>query len=520
MTFSKSPSIVPKAIYLCSLFHFYVYPSGEARRVAEQISRGDLSLRRASLRKLTVRVEVARTRPTSGTSPGGGAQSDSSRGNGNGEDDPDDHMELQSAMTTILDINSDRHLGHHLSGPITPAFPNGYGKTTSSANSRWTRNVLPAVLPRAIPIATSLTSTMGSRVVRGLSSTPSPASQPSRAQHPSDPHLSPSSVVSDDHDNVDIPATLSFEDEDSVFTSLPSEIDQERSSELEEEGVDLGYGRHQHYGVIGRESSSVSRHQQPRRATQSSAASSAVPALSLDHGSSAASEGGAGQDHRDFGEGRGRTVGDAGDFSGSGTGGGRAGRGDERLSPSRHSQVNDDNVRIHDGEGGGTRNEEEWDSWKLDGIDDDDEDRVHHLHDNTKHGPGHFSKPLPSSCYSIPSIKETLSGPAAGAGTLTGGGGRAAAVAGTTTTTTTTATDDKHMLHRRSSEGDRLSSSRHGSEPVSSGFLNPSGSSISASGGTSSSGGLSASSSRKKKKKSGAAAAAVKKEDGASEACS
>ena len=380
-THSQHPGILPKSLYLSALFHYSVYPprsaslrhqpgkSTDSRRahtlVAEAFARGDLSLAGVDVRRIVVREEVAHRHP-------GGGNDESESG------------ELQSAMTTILDSQS--HNAHPRSESMSgtsreayslppapaPAFPNGYGRSTSTTSSlsaggspSW--GAL-ASLPIPIPIRGAARNALA-----GLRS----------------PRLGRS------HDTLTagtqrLPPSLSFEDDDAVLTSRPPAID-------EEEPVDLFSGyraarrpaqpsrsanqQQQQRGELRSVSLPLSAHARTHTHTPSPSSLGRIPELSVNGESGSSAEEahslsvGSSQGHlRILASGQ---VGVAdertdGEYETEGRGGAGislvAGKGAEAISPVTGAHARD----IAPAE----EEEEEGLGWKLDGVDDEQEEHV------------------------------------------------------------------------------------------------------------------------------------------------
>lgn len=286
-SFSHAPGVLPRSIYLAQTVTFQVYPPTSASKqidIARQFSLGSFDI--AKQQKVTVREEVSHRFGSRAGEPF------------------DESTELHSAMHTILDasnLSSSNAGGQGGLSPSSnsPAFPNGYGK--SSTSSKWLPSPSLASLPIPIGISPSTVRQAATKVRKYSSSLRSPRLHAVGSGH---------SLQS---------STLSFEDDDAVLAQAPPDM-----LEIDEEGVDLG----QPQQVTGRPDKYGSPSPAP------------VPSLSVGTASSAES-------HGKSTESPSRPV----------------SQHDMSNSPALHASMADEEVR----------NEGEWDSFKLEGIDDEDD---------------------------------------------------------------------------------------------------------------------------------------------------
>jgi hypothetical protein len=297
-TFSHAPAVLPRSIYLAQTVTFHTYPPTSANAsssdIARQFSLGDFSIKH--LNKVTVREEVYHRL-------GAGEAFDES-------------TELHSAMHTILDA-ANISISHGSTGLSpsnnTPAFPNGYGKSSSS--SRWLPSPGLSSLPIPIGISPSTVRQAATKVRKYSSNLRSPRIHPVGSLGGAGQHSLHGS-------------SLSFEDDDAVMAQLPPEM-----LEVDEEGVDLGQPSHRHFSHLHPVSlrSADGRYGSPSPAP--------VPSLSVGTASSAESHTKSSEYH------------------------GELRRQDTRDSPAMQASSIEEE----------RQNEGEWDSFKLDGIDDDED---------------------------------------------------------------------------------------------------------------------------------------------------
>lgn len=202
-SFSHAPGILPRSIYLAQTITFHTYPPATGSKqvgLASQFSRGDFEI--VNQNKIIVREEVSHRFASRAGVPF------------------DESTELHSAMHTILDASNLSSSSPNIqsgNSPMSnsPAFPNGYGKVSST--SKWLPSPSLASLPIPISISPSTVRQAASKVRKYSSSVRSPRPYAAGAGH---------TLQS---------STLSFEDDDAVLTQVPHDM-----LEIEEEGIDLG----------------------------------------------------------------------------------------------------------------------------------------------------------------------------------------------------------------------------------------------------------------------------------------
>lgn len=286
-SFSHAPGVLPRSIYLAQTVAFHMYPPTAVVKdvdISRQFSLGNFNIVKQS--KITVREEVSHRFGSYAGEPF------------------DESTELHSAMHTILDATNLSSSGANGQTGVSPssnspAFPNGYGRSSNSG--KWLPSPSLASLPIPIGISPSTVRQAATKVRKYSSSMRSPRLHAVGSGH---------SLQS---------STLSFEDDDAVIAQLPPEM-----LEIEEEGVDLGRP-----------------HPVPARSDKYGSPSPApLPSLSAGTASSAES-------HTKSTESPARSQ--AGHEAG--------------ISPALHASIAEEEVR----------NEGEWDSFKLDGIDDEED---------------------------------------------------------------------------------------------------------------------------------------------------
>ena len=223
--------MLPRPVYLSPLFDFYTYPPSpkhsDVNPIMQLYSRGDYNP--LSLSRVSVRAEVSHTHqyPYSEASEG---------------------EELHSAMHTILDSaaykgGASSHTpatGHFSDNSSSPAFPNGYGRTNSS-HGKW-KDVAKAV-PIPIPMPA---------MPYGFPNSQSVARSIGRIRSFGDGLRSPRTTASVLHSHSEVNSgveglnSLSFEEDDTIYASLPPSIslandDRVRAEQLEGDGIDLGF---------------------------------------------------------------------------------------------------------------------------------------------------------------------------------------------------------------------------------------------------------------------------------------
>lgn len=289
-SFSYAPGVLPRSIYLAQTVAFHMYPpqgASKSLNVAAQFSQGNFNI--IEQQRVTVREEVFHRFASRAGVPF------------------DESTELHSAMHTILDAsNLSSSNPNDQSGSSSmnnsPAFPNGYGK--SSGSSKWLPSPSLASLPIPIGISPSTVRQAATKVRKYSSSLRSPRLHAIGSGH---------SLQG---------STLSFEDEDAVLAQVPSDM-----LEIEEEGVDLGRPQHN-----------------PARSDKFGSPSPApVPSLSVGTASSAES-------HEKLTDSPTRP----------------ASRQEASSSPFLQTSVTEEEVR----------NDGEWDGFKLEGIDDEDDAKI------------------------------------------------------------------------------------------------------------------------------------------------
>ncbi|KAK9898692.1 hypothetical protein P389DRAFT_167241 [Cystobasidium minutum MCA 4210] len=327
-SFSHAPAVLPRSIYLAQILTFHTYPPATPSKQAnllQQFSSGNFSLPRTT--KVTVREEVSHRFGSYGDQPF------------------DESTELHSAMHTILDASNlassygggngaaGEQAGGFSPSSNSPAFPNGYGKTSSS--SKWLPSPSLASLP--IPIGIGISP----QTVRQAATKVRKYSASMRS-----PRLSAVGSGGGGHATGGAAggghslqgSTLSFEDDDAVLAQIPPEM-----LEVDEEGVDLGRRpRQEHRAPGGPSSASL------RPDTYGSPSPAPLPSLSVGTASSADSQAAKSTDSPE-------DVHPRADVRSME---------DSTTSPAMHA------ASIVDEEG---RNEGEWDSFELEGIDDEED---------------------------------------------------------------------------------------------------------------------------------------------------
>lgn len=238
-TFSRSPAVLPRSLYLSSSFAFHAYPPTQS--IQSTFHRGEFgaltpSSTQVMPKRWVVREEVSHTHQA----PLNEAQEGS---------------ELRNAMHTVIDYSySSRTIPQadyqategRISDEIqessydTPAYPNGYGRSAGNAASRhWRdmRKALPGLaaglgsIPIAIPLPRNASATVARSVDRVRNSIGGASLSPSaNAVQTASPSPAASELAA---------STLSFEDD----AILPSLADAAGMEQVDDDPVDLGKGR-------------------------------------------------------------------------------------------------------------------------------------------------------------------------------------------------------------------------------------------------------------------------------------
>lgn len=352
-SFSHAPAVLPRSIYLAQTLTFHTYPPEIMSKqgisnvgLIQQFSFGNYTISKAS--KVIVREEVSHRFGSSSHATGGRSEPF------------DESTELHSAMHTILDAadfssshgeghtSSGAHIGYGYSpNSHSPAFPNGYGKTSSS--NKWLPSpaTLVSTLPIPIGISPQSVRQAADKVRKYSSSIRSPrlnATSPAAAAASGSAGTSGGAPAGG---HTLQGSTLSFDDDDAVLAQIPPEM-----LEIDEEGIDLGrrppYHSHsarQQY-IPPPRAVNVPSSSSLRTDKYGSPSPAPLPSLSAGTASSAESQVGSKS-----------TTADSPDI----------------LHPHPRREPSSPAIQgstIADEE---SRNEGEWDSFKLEGIDDEED---------------------------------------------------------------------------------------------------------------------------------------------------